>query len=146
MLIVLNWPSFPPLICTYKLALANLLVNISCKNMRSKWTVLQQMLYFFLQNYLSIFLPTYPYIEIGASEWDTNFSWCEKLHLPLSMQNQQTLSLWGGNAYFFLLKISQKQLLLSYFGWIFWEQLVTAILYTVDGWQEPGYGRGISKT
>lgn len=39
------------------------------------------------------------------------------------------------------MKISQKQLLLSYFECIFCEQLGAAILYTVDGWQEPGGGR-----
>lgn len=48
----------------------------------------------------------------------------------------------GKNTNFFLLKISQKQLLLGYFECIFCEQLGAAILYTVDGWQEPGCGRG----
>lgn len=49
----------------------------------------------------------------------------------------------GKNTNFFLLKISQKQLLLGYFEYIFCEQLGAAILYTVDdGWQEPGCGRG----
>lgn len=33
------------LICTHKLALVNLLVNIGCKNMRSKWTVFKQMMH-----------------------------------------------------------------------------------------------------
>lgn len=90
----------------------------------------------------------YSYIDTGAEEWGAENSWWSGgLHLPLSMQNQQTLSPWGKkNTNFFLLKISQKQLLLSYFEWLFWEQLVAAILYMVDGWQEPGCGRGRRKT
>lgn len=90
-----NWIqlAFFFLICTHKLTFVNLLVNISCKNMRSKWTVFKQMMHTSFQNHLSIFLPTYPYIEIGTREWNAeNFSWSD---LPLSMQNQQTLSLWG---------------------------------------------------
>lgn len=150
MLIGFNWPSPSPLICTHKLALVNLLVNISCKNMRSKWTVFQQMMYFRPPE-LSFHLPApYPTLKLvllvsekqrilaGGKDFICLFL-C-KTNRPLAC----VCVWWGrGNAYFFLLKISQKQQLLSYFGWIFWEQLV---LYMVDGWQEPGYGRGISKT
>lgn len=96
MLITFNWPFFFLLICNHKLAHVNLLVNISCKNMRKQMNSLQANNTYFFQNHLSIFLPTYPYIEIGTREWDAeNFSWSEGLHLPLSIQNQQTLSLWG---------------------------------------------------
>lgn len=81
------------LIWTHKLALVNLLVNIGYKNMRSKWTVFKQMMHSFQDN-PSISLPTYPYIEIGAREWEAeDFSWSEGLHLFLSVQNQQTLCL-----------------------------------------------------
>lgn len=46
MLIGFNW-SFFPLISTHKLALVNLLVNISYKTVRSKWTVFKQMMHTF---------------------------------------------------------------------------------------------------
>lgn len=147
MLITFNWPFFFLLICNHKLAHVNLLVNISCKIWESKWTVFKQIIHTFSRTIFPFSCPLTHTLKLALESEMQRISAGVKDFICLFLYKTNRPSACGEKyTNFFLLKISQKQLLLSYFEWIFWEQLVTAISYMVDVWQEPGSGREISKT